>query len=382
LAGSTVVALSVLELAVRVLAPQALPPMRPDFWVAAETFGWRHPANLVTTIDNPDRTVTFMTDRDGHRIGAGETIHAPAWTVLALGDSFLEAYQVEAEETLTSIMARDLGARLGAPGRVVNSGVSGWDPNHYLLEARHRLLRGDIDLVAVFVFLGNDLVSQPVRRFPPRLPTVRRRLCLPATAEREEVLECLAQPLDELLRFRSHFYQLAKSAGRRSLAAVGLTRVLFPASVHRAFRDHPAWGVTADVLADVAAAGRAHGLPTVIVLLPSPIQVDPAIRRWVQSTSRLAAAIDLAQPGRLGEELARRGLEVVDLTPALVAAAARSGDELYGRRDPHLTEAGHREVAAAAGPTLFELLTATRVMPGVGASRAAAGSHPQPWWRR
>ena len=86
--------------------------------------------------------------------------------MLALGDSFLEALQVEYEDTMTAYIERGLFAQLGAEVQVVNTGVSGWDPNQYLMQAREELANDTYDLVVVFLYSPmtfSKIMSKPTR---------------------------------------------------------------------------------------------------------------------------------------------------------------------------------------------------------------------------
>src|SRR6266487_1448811 len=142
------------EVSVRILAPQQLIVKRPD---------------VTTTINTGERTVHVFTDGDGFRVGRAGRVESKR-RVLLLGDSFMEALQVEYEQSLAGLLEARLGTRLGETVAVRNSGVGGWDPPQYLMEARRELARERFDVVLVSVYLGNDVVTRRVERYAPGPP--------------------------------------------------------------------------------------------------------------------------------------------------------------------------------------------------------------------
>src|SRR6185503_6298606 len=102
-----------------------------------------------------ERSVRVLSDERGHRIGAARRPR-PDRSVLAIGDSFVEALQVEAEQTMTALLAESLTRSSGRTVRVVNGAVGGWDANQYLIAAKRELDGAKYDLLLVFVFLEND----------------------------------------------------------------------------------------------------------------------------------------------------------------------------------------------------------------------------------
>src|SRR5437879_3707351 len=112
--------------------PQQLAIKRPDICQAVETLGWAHRPNVNTTINTGERTVRVITDRDGLRVGLRGRVEGKRH-VLLLGDSFMEALQVEYEQSVAGLLEARLTSRLGEPVAVRNGGVGGWDPPQYLM---------------------------------------------------------------------------------------------------------------------------------------------------------------------------------------------------------------------------------------------------------
>ena len=86
----------------------------------------------------------------------------PAHTrrIVFLGDSFVEAYQVEVDENFTQRLGQSLtqrGGELGFAVEAVNQGVHGYGLGVHYLTVRQRLADWHPDAVVLALFLGNDL---------------------------------------------------------------------------------------------------------------------------------------------------------------------------------------------------------------------------------
>jgi lysophospholipase L1-like esterase len=377
-----VLALGLAEVAVRLLAPQQLIIIRPDLWMPADTVGWLHRPNVSVKMNTGERTVTIHTDRDGFRVGAEGRREAPV-QVLLLGDSFMEALQVEHEETVASLLERELAVRLSTDVAVRNAGVSGWDPDQYFLRARDLTGRDDFDLVIVALFVGNDAI--PVRRdyLPPRAPVQRHQARLPRTLRRGELMAAWILPLNDYLEVRSHAYILLKNQLATLRKRVGLTADHFPVEFFRAEAESHRWRLSAEVSRDLAAEVATHGAPTLFVLIPASFQVYPrSFQEYVRGFGIDSTAVDLDQPNRLlHQELIALDLCVFDALPAF-RAAATGAPRLFGSVDPHLSAAGHRTLAQVMVPHAGALIGGSRstpANPGAGtcaptAQRGAAGA--------
>ncbi len=102
------------EAMVRFAAPQQLVIMRSDIWQPDDGLGWRHRANVDTVVNTGEKTVRFFTDANGYRVNgnATETKEYEA-RILVLGDSFLEALQVENEFTIPEVIVQDFEKKYG-----------------------------------------------------------------------------------------------------------------------------------------------------------------------------------------------------------------------------------------------------------------------------
>lgn len=356
--GVLVLALVLSEGLVRLVAPQELVLKRPDIWKPDSRLGWVHHAGLATTVNTGGGTVRLYTDERGFRVGAGGR-RSGEKTVLVLGDSFMEALQVEYEETVPSLLEQRLPSLTGHTIAVRNAAVGGWDPPHYLRRL-HSLLEDDAeryDLVLGFIYLGNDVVSRRPDEIPARTPKQTHPLRWPRSLAAAEVIDAWLYPINDFLETRSHLFVLAKRQLDVLLMRLGLTAAYFPEVLEEAQETSARWRTTADICADMTELAGRFEVPSLFVLLPAPVQVEgDTYRDYVEGFGIDTTTVDLDQPNRLlGRELEARGVALVDATRAL-REAYRRGDRLYGEVDRHFTAEGHRVVALDIEDRVAELL--------------------------
>jgi len=334
------------EVVIRLAAPQQLILVRPDLWQPADSVGYLRRADVHVPMNTGERSVTVHTDRDGFRVGESGRQEA-ALDVLLLGDSFMEALQVEHEQSTAHQLERLLVERVGAPVVVRNSGVGGWDPNHYLIQSRRLAARDTFSLVVVAVFVGNDAVPWRTDRIAPRAPVQRNRFRLPRSLAPKEFVQSFLAPVNDILEERSHLFILLKTQSARLRMRLGLTASYFPVEYMRSEASAPRWGVTTAILKDLDTESRARGMPVMFVLVPEQFQVyAAAFEQYVRGFGIDSTAVDLDQPTRLlGEHLRGAGLTVVDALPAFRQAAPNS-PPLFGRIDAHLSAEGHALLAS------------------------------------
>ncbi len=357
LAASTALSLLLAEGLVRLLVPQQPILLRPDVWQPDDGLGWVQGPNLDTRINTGERQVRLLTDGQGHRIGPGPRPQA-AYRILALGDSYQAALQVEYEQTFTALAEQRLSRDLDAPVEVVNAGVAGWGPNHYLLKARRELARRRYDQVVVFFYLGNDIEKRRIEHFGPKRSTLRHSFRWPRKASRKELVESLLYPINDTLETRSHAFLLLRKRLWFVLMRLQLSARRFPQVLLREEAAAERWSLSADVCRRVVDASEDHDVPVTFVLLPGICEVDLEIARITARAVGLEPRqIDPDQPSRrMSRELESRGLAVLDATPAMRAAHAAGRRDLYGQVDIHLDLGGHQVVADFVTPHLARAL--------------------------
>ena len=359
------------ELSVRLLAPQQLILKRSDIWQPADTLGWIHRPNVNTTINTGERVVQFRTDGDGYRVARSGRREGANHTVLLLGDSFMEALQVEYEQSLPGLLDARLPLLLNGTVAVRNAGVGGWNPDQYLLYLRRAVGREKIDLLLVSLFMENDIVTVQRDRVDPRPPALIHPLRWPSRLAWAEIVDAWLYPVNDALEVRSHLFILLKNWLQAPLMRLGLTEAEFYPVYLKSEVDSERWAITAEMCQQIAEVARSHGLPMLVGQIPASYQVDTAIFRKYTKGFRLdPSGIDLDQPDRImGEKLRNAGISVVDALPALRQAFA-AGVRPYGSVDRHLSPDGHEIVAALVQDTVAALLGARTTATGSAQGRA------------
>lgn len=345
--GALFAAFALGEVVIRLVAPQQLIFFRPDLWQPADSVGYLRRPEVHLAMNTGERSVTVHTDRDGFRVGDSGRQTAEV-NVLLLGDSFMEALQVEHEQTTAHLLQEALAEKTGRSVVVRNSGVGGWDPNHYLIQSRRLAERDSFALIVVAVFVGNDAVPWRTDRIAPREPVRVSRFRFPRSFAPTEFIQSFLAPVNDMLERRSHLFVLTKTQTARLRMRLGLTGVYFPVEYMRSEANAPRWGITAAILKELDSESRARGTPVLYVLVPEQFQVyNDTFEQYVRGFGIDSSAVDLDQPSRrLGEELRRVGLSVVDALPAF-RVAAQASPRLFGRIDSHLSAAGHEILASA-----------------------------------
>lgn len=348
---ATVVALLLGEGVVRLFAPQQLIQRRPDIWQPVDSLGWTHRVNVRTTINTGERAVRFVTDEHGFRIGTGPRAK-PAARILLIGDSFMEALQVEYEHTVAGLLEGQLSSHAGQPIAVHNAGTGGWSPEQYRIAAVRYLDRFELDGLVVALYLGNDvIVTARSAGFPPMSPETVTSLRWPRSLAPLELVDAVLHPISHTLEERSHLFVLAKNRSQLLRMRLGMTAAYVPAAFRRSEAHTARWDLTTDVCAEIAEAARQYGIEPLFVFLPTPYQVYPELfHPHVRAFGIDTSAVDIDQPNRLlGARFRAAALTFVDLTDSL-RVRADSGARIFGDIDRHFSPEGHRAMAALVYP--------------------------------
>lgn len=315
--------------------------------VAPQTLGlWRSMRDGLVTLRPGLRNATsalgtrVSTNALGMRDAPREFARAPGTTrVLVLGDSFVEALQVELEDAFSARLADALRAAAGTPVEVVTAGVSGWGTDDQLRWYRSVGSRFEVDVVLVMMTLHNDVTDNLELEFSRfeggRVEPRTEPLPLPAFA---------ALQIKGFLASHSHLYRLATDRLRRGRVAAqadALRRdVDSLLEAQASARMARGWELTESLLEAFRREARARGAELVVGLIPLAAQVAPD------------GAPDAPQ-ATLRAWGARSGTLVVDLLPAFLARRAEApGDALYLAGDGHWTREGHALAAEAIAPAL------------------------------
>lgn len=345
-----------IEGAVRLISPQQLIRVQPELWQPADSVGHVRRPNVAIQTNTGERTVTVRTDAAGFRVGARGRRDQGS-RVLLIGDSFMEALQVEHEQSTAYLLERELEREIGLPIVVRNAGVSDWDPNQYLIRARSLLAGDHYSLLVVSIFVGNDAVRRRQAYFPPRAPYEPRHVRLPRSLSFAEFTDALLKPLNDELEMRSHLFVLLKRRLSVLRMRLGLTAEYFPAEYRRVEAESSRWAITAEIAREIDAVADSRGVPTLFFLVPEAFQVySEDFREYVLGFGIDPTTVDVDQPSRLLErELSARGLQVIQLLDVFRDAAS-SSPRLFGTVDHHLTPEGHALLTRLVAPHALRLL--------------------------
>lgn len=323
-------------------------------WRRDEDFGWRLKEDLDVVVATGRGHVRVRTDGQGHRIDPDESrAHDGAFRVAVIGDSFVEALQLEHRDALTAQLRRDLEHRMRQPVVVTSAGVSGWGPVQYGREARRLISRGRYDVVVVALLMENDVVASV--ELPPLTEVVLNdRSYWPAEWSPRSVASAVLQPVSDIFWMRSHLFHLLRVSVHPWLARLGLSTVSISPAYLRAEEASRRWSVTADLARDTDARVRQAGGRAIFLLLPSIAQIQPEVTRRSAAIQGIAGeALDLEQPNRLlRAALEARGLHVVDALPAIRESASAGERPYFSWIDAHLSARGHRVVAGVVADAI------------------------------
>ena len=252
--------------------------------------------------------------------------------ILYLGDSVtFGALVADDTKIFSHLVARRLAASTGRAVEPINAGVDGYSPWQEALFLEREGLRYEPDLVVV-TLVWNDLIEEAFLR------GVRRDV------ERFQLRRTATSRLERMTS-RSGLFLLAD----RAASALGWrarpdasTRLAEGLSVPSLVRDparpeaRDAWRATLGSLDRIVDLCRHSGARLLLLRMPyrfqldEPTPVQPMLESWI----------------------ATRGVDALDLLPALSAPGVRTGPSPFVD-DSHLSEAGHALVADAVARHLL-----------------------------
>lgn len=347
---------------IRLFMPQKLITRYSHVWRPDDISGWRRRENLNTTINSGERLVHFVTDDNGYRINWEEREYdgfERQISILAIGDSFLEAVQVENRYTIPQIIKKKLSSKYKISVSVTNDSAGHWNPNHYYIEAR-RLAGNGYDLAIIFLCVSNDIVSSKVDSFPPSRIAQRHRFRFPRRLKHAEIVDSILYPINDTLECTSHLFVMIKNNTKWLRIKLDLSPYYFPGVFMRDTPQFNRWEITAEICKSIHDEFSANNVPCLFVLLPPDYQVDGEMfHRYAESFGIDEASTDLDQPNRLlKESFESKSLMLVDPLEYMRGKAA-AGLSMYGLVDNHFNENGHQAVADYIMPVVESLVVDT-----------------------
>jgi len=268
------------------------------------------------------------------------------YRILALGDSFTVALEVEKEQVSTEILEKLLSTKRVT--QVINAGTRGYGSDQEYLFLREEGLKYSPDLVLVAFcvndVLNNSLDHQEGRKYAkPRFVLQDGQLHLtnvPPPQPSAGPLKSLSKLLE-----RSYLYRFAREVLERS-PPDELPTYFQVYQTDYTPEWEEAWKVTEAILVEMQRATESVGAQMLVCYLPDQVQVSDS--RWNQIVPHggEASSYDRDKPNRLLEELcARHGISYLDLTPAFRQHIAAGRPHPYFPVNAHFSVEGNRLAA-------------------------------------
>jgi hypothetical protein len=379
-------ALLLAEVALRVLARSAKGGKeqheRNRYTEYDPVLGWRKTPGAAVVYDRRDYHSEFRINSRGLR-GPERPYEKPPGIVrvLALGDSFVEAFRVGDAQTVTARLEEGLTTR-GCRAEVINGGTAAYSTDQEYLFYRDEGRRYAPDVVVVFAY-HNDIpflvlddylgVPKPRLDFSSQPPSLAREPVPPYQPPPARPAPAIrGAPASYLLEFVKDRLERTSAATYNRLARVGLWEPLRKLPMNEElhlFRVpelghlRPAWSAFTWTLDTLSKTVAASGGRLVVAYVPSRMEVNA--NTWELTRARYGldeAVFDRsAVAGRIRYIAQRLGLPMLDLTAPL----AREDGVLrpvYYPTDSHWNARGQE----VAGRALSEFLVGRGLIPGCG----------------
>jgi hypothetical protein len=263
--------------------------------------------------------------------------------ILLLGDSFMEAMQVNWEDSLASKLSSQLAESGARNVEIINASVSGWgtdDQLTYYLRYGHKF---SPDLILLGMTLHNDVadnVQLEFHSYDKDGLVERPQTTLSASVyARTQIQEWLAS--------HSHLYRLV--VGRLRSASVRQGGKELNRHVQELMRRPSSpqidagWSFTLALLDKMHERGKQNGSELAVFLIPLAMQVtDWRLEQLLEAFQLEQSALALTRPQEVMLDWGSdRGVPVLDLLPRFRSWAATNEIDPYLVEDGHWNEQGH-----------------------------------------
>lgn len=400
---SVVIALIVIEAGLRLYYFKSI--ATPAFYYlntlfdAHPTYGWKYRPNLDINFQNLDYAVTLTTNSKGYRdVEHNYPKNPGVFRIVVLGDSFMDAYQVDFEDSLPRLLKKKL-----AHGKVdvINLGVRAYGTVQECLLLENEGLKYKPDLVLLAFFPFNDICdnSRELNRLQWGENSWRcfarpyagldflhgKGACeFPDFKRTENYFEKKQQAMRRLLKRRSifektvlyAFYELYKNSRTTgpippydpniTFGAVlrDFDPLVFPgnnmtASGYREAWDE-AWEITCSLIVKIRETAQAAGAQFVLFTVPAKVQLDENDFNLVREKLP-QLRFDLGKINNaLFEFTKKHRVHYLDLLPHFEAYYRnRKGGLYHSKEDRHWNTKGHKLAAVK----LMEYLHKHRLIP-------------------
>jgi hypothetical protein len=333
--------------------------MQPDAYL-----GWSKRPGARITYTRREYTVEVAINSRGLRDREREYGRVPGrFRILALGDSFIEAYSVPFEASLTAVLERTL-TKQDCWVEVINAGTSGYSTDQEYLFYQREGVRYAPDVVVLF-FHYNDLLHNVYERYyrlpkplldvsGPQIRQVNFPVPPPPPADPPRARKAAEGSLawywirERLMVGAPRTFNLLARAGLWDpLGGDTPSEELHAYQKRRSQEMQYAWRVTDRILAGLAREVSSRGARLLVAYVPARMEVSD--RDWDLSRLRYEMSEDRWDRRLVWQRLARSaesgGFQILDLTEGLRQAEGLFRPTYYPY-DGHWTVRGHRAAAA------------------------------------
>jgi len=275
--------------------------------------------------------------------------------ILVLGDSFMEANQVNFEDAFASVLERRLKEGAHRPVEVINAGVSGWGTDDELTYFTREGIKYRPDLILVAMTLHNDVSDNLREEYHEfRNGRIEQR---PVTLMPWGSFAILK--IKEWMASHSHIYQMVLRAKRANWVSTEARNL--QSHVGGLLRRTPddrirvGWEMTSQLLQKLRETADTINAPVVVMLLPLSVQVYPETAKDFLASNGLSQTdIDLFKPQEMMKAIGKSvGVSIIDLYPALGDMKAKCNCALFVQDDGHWNKLGHQIAAEEAARVLM-----------------------------
>jgi len=348
----------VAEIILRLFLPQPLVLYNPGLWRPDSLVQYRHQESTSGYINSGEGKVFFITDSNGFRVNEMHPDHQnkeTAFSILMLGDSYIEAVQVEGSKAIPGFVQNKLESKYKKHIEISNAGVAGWSPNHYLIETKNILSRDSYNLAIIFLFIQNDIVKRKIDRFDKNEYTRWHKFKFPTRLD--HIFQFVLLPLNDRLSHISHFWVFLKRKSRFIRMKFGLSGHNLPELYYKNNQYDERFVITGNICEEIDNAFKEKGIETSFILIPHEIQLNKELlEKYIKMWEINRNEIDVNYPTtRINNELIGRKLNVIDPTKIMVQKI-NSGIKLYGEIDEHFNEKGHELISNIILPIISKHL--------------------------
>ena len=342
--------------------------------------GWRKKPGAQVVYHRREYDVEYRVNSRGLRGPERAYQKTPgAPRVLALGDSFVEAFMADEARTVTSRLESHLGGR-GCQAEVINGGTVGYSTDQEYLFYRDEGRKYAPDVVVLFVY-HNDipcLVLESYLAYPkPRLdfttdpPAVSNQPVPPYVPAPAATVPASPTdgPTSYLLELVKQRLERGSARTYNRLAGLGLWEPLRKLPMNEELQlyrvpelghQRPAWSAFTWTMQSLSKATTSAGVRLVVAYVPSRMEVSPQVWELMQERYEIDESFQREAVARRLQYIAGRlGVPMLDLTEPLARADSLLAPTYY-QTDSHWNPHG-QDVAAQA---LAEFLATRGFVPG------------------